>query len=696
MIVSWNWLRQYLKLEMSVEELADRLSLTGLNHEETTTVKDEFGDDLAIDLEVTSNRADCQSHLGVAREIGVAFQIPCVEPVPEPPTHGDSVEHLARVDVEVTDLCPRFTGRVITGITIGPSPWWLKRRLATLGQNSINNVVDITNYVMFECGQPLHAYDLETLQGHRLVIRLARGGETLRAINETTYELDESMLVIADQSRPVGLAGVMGGQETEVSASTTSLLIEAAQFDPLSVRRTSRRLGLRSEASFRFERGLDPERTEWASRRCSELILELAGGTLHPGLLDLATTLPEPPTVTLRFDQIARILGIPIEPETAKEILKQLGLTLLEQRDGDRPSTTWRPPSWRSDLEREIDLIEEVGRIYGYEKIPETVAVPLTRSALGTREWVEFDVRNALTGFGFDEAYTFSLVPEPLSRPLSGERPSIQVAEPRDWVENGYLRQSLLPSLIRVRCHNEANSVEDPEFFEIANVYQPRDGDQLPYEPARLALLGTREFHDLKGVVEELLERLHVSGRLVARPFTSPLFVPGQGAELRLDDDPLGWLGVISPESVETYLGAEAHREIRKTLKLRSVCAAAELEFELLIARSNLSPQYRPVPRYPAVSRDLSLIVDRELPWAEIAEAASSAVLEASVEGLTLEDLAFLDTFDGAGIPEGRQSVHFGLRFRHPQRTLTSDEVESVVRQIVRTCQSRFEASLQG
>ncbi len=289
MIVSWNWLTQYVRLDMPVEVLTERLALTGLNHEST----EDVGGDLAIDLEVTSNRSDCLGHLGVAREVSVLFDLPLRVPDPRPKTSGASVDSLTSVVVEAADVCPRFTARVVSGLTVRESPWWLRKRLETLGVRPISNVVDVTNYVMFEVGQPLHAYDLDRLSGRRLVVRRARGGETLKAINGKDYDLATGMLVIADAERPVGLAGVMGGLETEIGPATKSVLIEAAQFDPVSVRKTARALSLFSPSSYRFERPLDPEATEWASRRCAELVLETAGGTLHPGVIDVGPARPD-------------------------------------------------------------------------------------------------------------------------------------------------------------------------------------------------------------------------------------------------------------------------------------------------------------------------------------------------------------------------------------------------------------------
>ncbi|HEY2157465.1 MAG TPA: phenylalanine--tRNA ligase subunit beta [Isosphaeraceae bacterium] len=671
MIVSWNWLTEYLRLDMPVEVLTERLALAGLNHEST----EEVGGDLAIDLEVTSNRPDCLGHLGVAREIGVLFDRPVRFPDPRPRTSGASVETLTGVTVEEPSLCPRFTARVVRGVKVGPSPFWLRKRLETIGVRPISNVVDVTNYVMFECGQPLHAYDLNKLGGRRLVVRRARKGETLVAINNKTYELNPDMLAIADLERPVGLAGVMGGAETEVGDATTEILIEAAQFDAMSVRRTSRALGLFSPSSYRFERPLDPEVTEWASRRCAELILATAGGTLHPGVIDIGTPRPAREPITLRLSQIPRVLGIAIGREETLRILAALGLT-HERSAPEAPRFV--PPSWRSDLEREIDLIEEVARVHGYEQIPEDRPVPLTSAPRAARERVEDEVRSTLAGLGFDEAVTFSLVSEELAEPLDPEEsgPPIRVDHSSRRKENA-LRRSLVPSLLHARRHNEAHGTPDAELFEIADVYLPRPNQPLPLEPTRLTLVSGRDFLGLKGIVEALLDRFHAMNALESRRAQPAMFAPGRAAELLLSGRRLGFLGEIDPSRLQA-------------LELRGACSAAELDFDVLREHADLVPGYSPLPPYPVVARDLSLVVPESLPWSELAGTVGR------VGGPTLESIVYLDTFRGGNVPDGRQSLHFGLRFRHPERTLTGDEVEEAVRAIVARCSEQFEATLRS
>lgn len=667
MIVSWNWLTDYVRLDMSVEKLAQRLALSGLNHEAT----EEVGGDLAIDLEVTSNRPDCLCHLGVAREIAAVFGRALAEPNPQPRETGPDVRETTGVTVDDPRLCPRFTARVITGATVGDSPWWLRKRLETLGVRPVSNIVDITNYVMFECGQPLHAYDLDRLDERRLIVRNARPGESLRAINGKTYELDQRQLVIADARRPVGLAGVMGGLDSEIGPSTRNVLIESAQFDMMSVRRTARALGLNSPSSFRFERPMDPERTEWASRRCAELTLELAGGTLHRGVIDVAAPRPTPQPITLRLDQLPRILGVAIDAGEVVRIFRSLGLEILAETER---TVTVRPPSWRADLEREVDLVEEAARIHGYHNIPEDRPVAVARSSRTPRERVESLIRAALTGMGLDEACTFSLVSDELAEPLApGEAPPpLRVDHPTRRREAA-LRRSLVPSLLAVRASNAARGTPDASLFEIADVYLPRAEGEIPDQPSRLALVAGCDYLGIKGIIEGLLDALHAAGETRAEPVDSPLFEHGRAARLTLNGHTLGYLGEIAGDRLERF-------------ELRDRCAAAELDLATLIDCATLIPQARALPAFPSVARDLSLVLDRGVPWEALAATATRA------GGPLLAAVEFHDTFD---LPDGKHSLHFGMRFLHPERTLTGDEVERAVQAIVASCTESFGAALR-
>ncbi len=670
MIVSWNQLSDYVRLDMPVEALTERLALTGLNHEST----EDVGGDLAIDLEVTSNRSDCLGQIGVAREVSVLYGKPLNIPSAAPRTSGEPVEAFAAVAVEAPDLCSRFMARVMTGVKVAESPWWMRKRLETLGVRPVSNIVDVTNYVMFECGQPLHAYDLDRLEGRRLVVRKARPGEKLRAINGKDYALESEMLVIADAARPVGLAGVMGGLETEIGPGTTNILIEAARFDAMSVRKTSRALGLFSPSSFRFERPLDPEVADWASRRTAELILELCpGAVLHPGVLDVAAPAVSRGPIVLRLTQIPRVLGIEVDAVEVRRILEALGLTVVDETDR---AIRVVPPTWRADLEREIDLIEEVARIHGYEKIVEDRPIPVASAPRGRRERVESTIRDALTAQGLDEAVTFSLVEDSLAAPVTAEgadAPPLRVSHSSRRRENA-LRRSLIPSLLAVRRHNEAHGVADARVFEIADVYIPREDGALPDEPARLALAVGGEFRSLKGVVETLLRRLLIAERLTAKAAELPLFAAGRAAELWLGETRLGWMG-------------EVDAEVARRFELRGDCSAAELDLGLLLEKARTVAQYSPLPGYPAVVRDLSLVVDRAVSWAEL-----EAVVRESA-GPLLRGSEYLDTYP---LSDEKQSVHFAMTFRRDDRTLTGEEVDEAVKGVVDAVAKTLGATLRA
>ena len=669
MIVSWEWLRQYVALDVGPEELCRRLTMAGLNHEGTEPV----GSDLAIELEVTSNRPDCLGHLGIAREAAAVCGARFSPPEVTLKASGPPVETLTSVQVKCPELCPRYLARVIRGVRVGPSPDWLRRRLATCGIGLINNVVDITNYVMLEASQPLHAFDYDKLHEHRIVVRRAKKGEQIVAINGRTYELDESMCVIADALRPVAIAGVMGGLETEISERTTTVLIESAQFDPVSVRRTSRRLGLSSPSSFRFERGVDPRGVDWASRRCCQLILELAGGELAQGATGLDPELPPRPKIILRFDQLERILGISIPPQRVLEILE--ALELAPEPHGKR-AVAVAPPSWRQDLEREIDLVEEVGRIHGYEQVPEDVPIPAVCPPSDPAQQCIRRLRQILVAHGLHEAYTLTFV-EPkvleLIRPWSEAVP-LRVQHPSRRQEN-CLRQSLLPSLLLARRLNESRGNEDVALFEIARSYWPRD-ETLPEEPLLLGIVSSPDLERLKGVFEALFDGLHVRKAPAYRPGAIRGLAEGLSADVLLDEQRVGVLGITSPAVVEA-------------LDLRKPCAVGELRIDLLVQYAKPTVRFEPFSPYPAIHRDFSFVVDETVSWASV------EALVREHAGEALERIEFKEIYRGKPIPQGKKSVHFRVVFRSTQRTLTSEEVDCVQQAIIEAVSTQLNAELR-
>ncbi|MEQ8836818.1 MAG: phenylalanine--tRNA ligase subunit beta, partial [Lacipirellulaceae bacterium] len=537
MIVSLDWLKEYVELPGDLDELTERLTLTGLNLEGVEHV----GDDTGVDLEVTSYRPDCLGHIGVAREVAVIWDRELKVSGPEPKASG--AKGLGSLEVQAPELCPRYTARLIRGVKIGPSPEWLANRLRTLGIAVINNVVDITNYVLFECGQPLHAFDYGKLTGDTIVVREANNGEKFTAIDHKEYELAPGTCVIADAEKAVALAGVMGGADTEVSDETVDVLIEAADFAPLSVRNTARRHHLHSPSSYRFERGVDPLGIDWASRRACELILELAGGELAGEVADSGETYTKPDPIKLRFEQIERVLGIGVPQEQVQKILTDLG---CEETHICDHCIKVIAPSWRADLTREIDLIEEVARIFGYDRIPEDAGVRMVASQRTQQDRVQDRVRSTLVAAGFYEAMTLSAVDESTVdwiRPWSQAEP-LRVSTPV-LRRADCLRQTLVPSLLAARLHNEKASNPTIELFEIASVYLPQ-AEGLPEQKRVLTITSGGSYLELKGVLEAAVFSVTRASairnaELEVSPAEFELLDPGRSGLLTLNGKPLGY-----------------------------------------------------------------------------------------------------------------------------------------------------------
>lgn len=669
MIVSTEWLAEYVELPADTEELTDKLTLTGLNLEGV----EQLGGDTAIDLEVTSNRPDCLGHIGVAREIAVIWGRDLKQPQPTPAGSGDPVERVTSVTNNCPDLCARYTAHVIKGVKIGPSPEWLQKRLATLGIATINNVVDITNYVMMEIGQPLHAFDFAKLRGGQIIVRRATAGEEFTAIDHKTYTLSGDEIVIADAERPVALGGVMGGADTEISDATVDVLIESGDFDPLAVRGAARRHVLFSPSSYRFERGVDPEGIDWASRRCCELILELAGGTLCEGVVDVGGPRErrlenDRDDIKLRYPQIERLLGIEIPADTVRKILTDLGCTETHNCDH---CVKCVPPTWRADLTREVDLIEEVARIYGYDKVPTESSLPIVPSAIRREDVVLEKVRRVLVAAGFDEAYTLSAVePEAVEafRPWSESPPLVTgVSVLRGATA---LRQSLVPSLLACRKTNESLSNPVAELFEIAKVYLPREGG-APDERRMLTLTSGGGVLEIKGVIEAIVHEVAPNAKLKHVEAKGSVLDPQHSVGLMLagleaGDAPLCLLGELSDEG-------------RKKFGLRGESSIAELDLGVLMQAVELVPTTEPLSPYPPVSRDVNLVVDDAIKWAQI-ESATAAAGGELVERVVFQD----DTFrDAKQLGDGKKSVVFRLQLRSMDGTLTSEEADGVVDRVV-------------
>lgn len=684
MLVSLKWLSKYIDLPVDHDQLAMRLSLSGLNHESTEMINE----DVVIDLEVTSNRGDCLGHIGVAREIGVLHNLPLKVPQPKLSPSGTSVESLLTVENRFPEACPRYTARVIRGVKVGKSPDWLvdslqsvfwKRKIdGSIEQyQSINNVVDATNYVLMECGQPLHAFDYAQVAGSKIIVRAADEGETIEAIDHREYQLDESMCVIADAEQASAVAGVMGGAISEVSEATTDLVIESAIFTPLSVRRTARKLRLHSPSSYRFERKVDPVGVEWASRRVCEMIVDLAGGSVADGVIDTAPEAPSRAPVVLRASQLERILGVKIDREEVSRILTALGCSESPPSAPSDDGISYVPPTWRHDLTREADLIEEVARIHGYDKIPEDAPIPVAPSTRRPFDTAMDRVRHVMTSAGLSEAMTPSIVTKKLDESLSpwSETPALQTQTPM-LKGARRLRRSLLPSLIEGRAGNWSSANLQADLFEIAHIYLPGKGDELPGEQYSLGIVSGSDFFVVKGMLETMCQRMGIEQPLTVEPVQRVGFSPGGAVSMQLGKETLGYLGIVDPKLLRQW-------------KLPGNVVAAEVSLPVLLDQSQLVPQQQSVSMFPSVQRDLNFIVDESVRWSQMENVVRSAI------GSELASVTYRETYrDPKKDGKDRKRVLMTVELQRHDATLSGDQADALVGMVVGACNKELSAEL--
>jgi phenylalanyl-tRNA synthetase beta chain len=659
MKVPVRWLKEYVEPPASPQELARHLVMAGAG------VEGVEGD--VLDLEITANRADLLSMLGVARETGVILGRPVKVPDVAFPETGAPVGEAVRVEVGAPDLCPRYTARLVRGVKVGPSPAWMQERLLAAGLRPVNNVVDVTNYVLLESGQPLHAFDAGLIRGGRIVVRRAAAGERLVAIDGKTYEPGPEALVIADAERAVAIAGVMGGKETEIGPGTTEVLLECAQFDPVSIRRTGRRLGLSSDSSYRFERGTDDDGVDWASRRATGLILELAGGAAAKGVVDVSRPRPPRPIARVRPARVARVLGLELGPERVRKILEGLGAVVK----GTPEVFEVEAPAGRRDLVVEADYIEEVARIEGYDRIPCDIGFGVKATAGDPAERVREEARQTLVSMGAYEVLTWSFAPAGTRNRIPYWTPGdpIPLRDPQGAVDRT-LREAMSPGLLEVLRVNEGYKEALRPVFEIAHVYG-REASRF-FERNVLALAVPGDPLQAKGFLEVLTDRLGVPLDLVPSPF--PFLDDGAGAELYVAGAKAGFLGA-APESLSG---------------LRREVGVAELDFDAVVAAARLVRPYREFNRLPPVERDLSLELREETTWREVEARVREAV------GPPLEAIRFQSEYRGKGIGTGRKGWAFSMRFRVPDRTLTAAEADAFVASALKGLEAACGARLRG
>ena len=634
--------------------------------------------DSVVEFEITNNRPDCLSVIGLAREAAATFGTGLH--VPAPAVHGcgdgDSVGEHLKIDIEDPDLCPRYTARMVKNIKIGPSPAWLRRRLRASGIRPINNIVDITNYVMQEYGQPMHAFDYSCLTGGRIIVRRARPGETLVTLDGGSRRLDPSMLVIADAERPVALAGVMGGENSEIVDGTRMIIFESANFNGTSVRKTAIALGMRTDASSKFEKGLDPEGTVPAVERACQLVELLDAGEVLDGTLDVLARPAARKTVLLEPDRINALLGTDFTREYMVSVLERLGFTMA----GDEV----RVPSWRSDIEHSADLAEEVARFYGYDVIAPTMFRGETaQGGWSDKQAFENQAGQLCRAMGFDEILTYSFgspsawdkIRLPADSPL---RRALVIQNPLGE-DRSVMRTTPLPSMLDVLATNAARRNPVVRLYELATVYLPREDSPLADENLWLTLGaygGGADFRRLKGCVEALLENLRLEDVRFRAEKENPAFHPGRCAVITAGDAEIGLLGQVHPLVCKAY-------------GLEEDVLYAQLDMTAL--RSSRAPErtYVPLPRYPAVSRDIAVVCDAGIPVADLEDTITLA------GGEYLERVELFDVYTGAPIPPGFKSAAFSLTLRAPDQTLTEEHAAATVSGILSALAERHGAVIR-
>ena len=630
-----------------------------------------------VEFEITSNRPDCLSILGIARETAVALNTCLRKPDIRISEEADSAKKYASVEIRDADLCPRYAARIVRDVKIEPSPKWMRDRLKAAGVRSINNIVDITNYVMLELGQPMHAFDLERLQGNRIVVRRAYEGEIMKTLDDQERRLGPSMLVIADSNRPVAVAGVMGGANSEISEDTKTILFESANFNGTSVRLTSKKLGLRTEASSRFEKGLDVENVIAAVNRAAQLVEELGAGKVCRGVIDCFPKKAEIRVIKLRPGKINEFLGTDISTDYMLDILRRLEFEV------DESNMTVRVPSFRSDVEREADIAEEIARFYGYNNIKPTL-LSGKASTLGKKTYkqkIEDLIRNTAVALGLSETYTYSFtspkVLDKINLPQESElRRAIVISNPLGE-DYSIMRTTTIPDMLEVIARNYNRRVESVRLFELSHVYLPETLplEKLPYEKPVFTLggYGSMDFYDLKGIVEELLDSLGIDDYEFEPEAENPVFHPGRAARLIIDGLVSGVIGEVHPEIGEKFEAPE-----------RSYIGV--IDVEPLIKNSSIMKTYKPLPKFPAVSRDISIIVRDDV----IVKQIESVIKENS--GNILEELRLFDVYKGKQVPEGMKSVAYSITFRAEDRTLTDEEVGRVMDNIFKGLSDKLDA----
>ena len=634
-------------------------------------------DDSIVEFEITNNRPDCYSLIGLARETAAAFNVPMKhhEPIVKGGAEGVLTD-LLDVEVEAEDLCPRYTARMVRNVKIAPSPKWLRQRLRSAGVRPINNIVDITNYVMIEYGQPMHAFDYRYVSGGKIIVRRAGADKTLTTLDSNVRSLQPDMLVIADETKPVGLAGIMGGENSEIVSDTVDVVFESANFLGASIRKTALALGMRTDASAKFEKDIDPMLTVPAVNRACELVELLGAGEVMDGMIDILNFVPAPVTLPLEPDKINALLGTDIPEADMVEYLRREEVPVA---DGQI-----QVPSWRPDLRCMADIAEEVARFYGYNKIPTTLMRgTTTRGGYSETAMLENQAGAAARSLGYSEIITYSFVSPasfdavrvPKDSPL---RKTLKLVNPLGE-DTSIMRTIILPSMLDILSRNYAMKNKGVKLYELGRVYLPVDGQDLPEEPRHL-IFGTygehENFFTMKGEIDALLELLNVKPAEYVANRENPSYHPGRCADILIDGKLAGTIGQIHPLVAETYgIGGEVY--------------VADLDFTTIEASLAEERVFHSLPRFPAVTRDLALVCDESLTVGELERCISGAA------GKLLRKINLFDIYRGPGVPLGKKSVAFSLELRADDRTLTDEDSTGVVDRVLKALKEEKDVTLR-
>ncbi len=637
--------------------------------------------DIVLDIGITPNRPDCLSMIGVAREIAAITGGKLRTPEILFTEDDADINGITSVEILDPDLCPRYTARIVKNVTIRSSPFWMRRRLESAGLRAINNVVDVTNFVMLECGQPLHAFDYRFLEEGRIVVRRSRQGETFVSLDDKERLLRADTLMICDGVKPVAIGGIMGGLNSEIKDDTRMVLLESAYFNPASIRKSSRWLGMSTDAAFRFERGIDPEGVVHALNRAAQLIADLSGGAVCRGNIDqYPRKIESPRDIPLRIRRVRDILGKAIAPAQIVRILKTLGMA-VNKADGSNYRVT--PPTFRVDISREIDLIEEIARLHGYDRIPATrPAISFKSAGQDRRKIMEERIRNLLNGYGYSEVITYSFIPaaavENLGLPTDDvRRATVAIRNPLTE-EQAVMRTTMIYSLLETMRRNADAGCFNLKLFEIGRTYLARQAGELPAEQNRIGgiLTGARyddgwhhsglasDFFDLKGCLEGLFDHLKIAALQFRSDLREPFLHPGRSCCMTIGKELIGFLG-------------EVHPDVLARMDLKNRAMVFEMDLDVLAGHFSGALAYRDISRFPSSSRDVAFLVSRDLK----AEAIINFSLDMHEE--LLEKVCIFDVYEGKGIPEGMTSLGLRFSYRAHDRTLTDQEISRAHNAIV-------------